>query len=244
MPMHLNMEIISIIAVVFSFAAFMHGLCGFGFSLISVGIFSLMFGPKQAVPLTVVASTTNCVYLMITLRKKIMFKKAMELVLLGLLFVPIGVLYLSHFNKSLILKTMGLVILIVAIISLFKLNHAKLFASKPFKWVASSLAGMLGGAFNMSGPPLVLYAYNCGWPIRNAMANLQLIFTILAPIEIIMFIITGLLTVNNALAGAFCIPLVVLFSFLGSYLSKQMRLGHLQIAVDLLLILLAVSMMF
>ena len=238
------MEIISIIAVVFSLAAFMHGLCGFGFSLISVGILSLMIGPKQAVPLTVVASTANCVYLMIALRKKIMFKKAMELVLLGLIFVPVGVLYLTHFNKSLILRTMGLVILVVAIISLLKLDHAKLFAAKPFKWVASSLAGILGGAFNMSGPPLVLYAYNCGWPIRNAMANLQLIFTVLAPIEIIMFIATGLLTVSNALVGAFCVPLVILFSIAGSYLSGRMRLGHLQITINLFLLLLAGSLIF
>ena len=238
------MEMISIIAVVFSLAAFMHGLCGFGFSLISVGILSLMLGPKQAVPLTVVASTANCVYLMIALRKKIMFKKSMELVLLGMLFIPVGVLYLSHFNKGLILRTMGLVILTIAIISLFKLDHARFFAAKPFKWVASSVAGILGGAFNMSGPPLVLYAYNCGWPIRNAMANLQLIFTLLAPIEIIMFIVTGLLTFNNAIAGAVCIPLVILFSIAGSYLSGRMRLSHLQITINVFLILLAMSLIF
>ena len=37
--------------VVFSVAATVHGLCGFGFSMITVGALSLLIGPKLAVSL-------------------------------------------------------------------------------------------------------------------------------------------------------------------------------------------------
>ena len=49
------------IAAVFSAAATMRNLSGFGFSPIPVDIPSLLIGPKFAVPLVVSAGATNCI---------------------------------------------------------------------------------------------------------------------------------------------------------------------------------------
>ncbi|MHC4596931.1 MAG: TSUP family transporter [Planctomycetota bacterium] len=237
-----NVVTIVLVATVFSVAAAMHSLTGFGFSLISVGILSLLIGPKLAVPLVVIASAANCIYLMWLLRRDIMFKEVIALVVICALFTPVGSICLRHFNKTVIMRFMGLVILVVSFMSLLELQHLRLFAARPFKWLAAAVAGVLGGAFDMPGPPLVLYAYNCDWPVRNAMANLQFVFAVLSPIIIISFGLSGLLNRVVVGWGIAYTPLVCLFTIIGSWISKRLSIRHLNVVINVLLVLLAISL--
>jgi uncharacterized membrane protein YfcA len=140
------------------------------------------------------------------------------------------------------MRFMGLVILVVSFMSLLELQHLRLFAARPFKWLAAVVAGLLGGAFDMPGPPLVLYAYNCDWPVRNAMANLQFVFAVLSPIIIISFGLSGLLNRVVVGWGIAYTPLVCLFTIIGSWISKRLSVRHLNAAINVFLVLLGMSL--
>ena len=234
---------IVLVGVVFSAAAAIHGLCGFGFSLISVGILSMLLGPKLAIPLDLIAASANCFYLAWLLRRSIMVKETVTLIILTIVFVPAGTMFLRNFDRMILVRSIGVVILMTSLISLFKLKHSKLFASKMFKFFAGAVSGLFGGAFNMPGPPLVLYAYNCAWPIRNAMANLQLIFSAMTFATVLSFYLAGLLNAKIVCFGFAYMPFIVLFTFIGSRISKKLSVRSLTIVINVFLVCLGVILL-
>jgi len=234
---------IVLIGLVFSAAAVIHGLCGFGFSLFSVGVLSILIGPKLAIPLDLIVASANCCYLMWLLRKSIMFKETIVLIILTILFVPLGTLFLRQFDKAVIVRGIGAVIVTIALVSLLRMKHLKIFASTGYKWFAGAASGMLGGAFNLPGPPLILYAYNCGWPLRNAMANLQLIFSVMTVMIVLSFSAAGLLNLRIVGMGLAYMPLVIAFTFAGSWMSKRLQVKHLSVVINIVLLCLGTSLL-
>ncbi len=238
-----NVSEILTAGVVFSIAGIIHGLCGFGFSLFAVGILSLILGPKTAVPLDLIAASANCFYLMWLLRKDIIVKETVVIVVLTCLFVPLGAHFLNSVDSSLILRTLGAVIITAAVISLLGPEKLRLFAARPFQYIAGVLGGLLGGAFNVPGPPLVVYAYNSHWPLRNAMANLQFIFSVMTLIAIPTYFLNGLLTLKITGYGILYIPVIIACTFIGSKISRYISSAHLRKIVMVVLVLLGANLM-
>ncbi len=239
-----NPNTIVITGVIFCIAALVHGICGFGFSLLSVSILSLLIGPKIAVPLDLVVASVNCFYLAWLMRKFILYRETVLLVVLTFLFVPLGTLYLRDMNSSLIIRSMGIVILVVSAISLFKAEHLRIFSSRFFTYFAGMAGGLLGGAFNIPGPPLVIYAYNCHWPLINAKANLQFIFSVMALITFISFISADMLNWKIFKLGALYSPFVFAFTFCGAWIAKKIKSKQLAFVVNILLAFLGLTLIF
>ena len=231
------------IGTIFSVAAVLHGLCGFGFSMLSVGLLSLLIGPKTAIPLDIVAASANCFYLAWLLRKEIILRETLLIIIISILFVPLGTFYLSKFNSTIIIRSLGTIILLVSLISVLKKEHSKIFSSKYFKYIAGALSGLLGGAFNIPGPPLVLYSYNSHWPLRNAMANLQLIFSVMTIVIVLSFSSADLFNLKIVTMGAAYIPLVAIFTFIGLRISKRLELKHLSIVINVFLLCLGATLL-
>ena len=122
------------------------------------------------------------------------------------------------------------------------LMQARGFLTPFFKWIAGALAGMFGGAFVAPGPPLILYAYNCKWPIRQAMANLQFIFVVQSIAIIISFAFAGFFNGPIALTGICLGPPVVFFSIVGSKISRKLELPHLRRVINAVLLLLGIAL--
>ena len=238
-----SLETLLVIGCIFSFAAMVHGVCGFGFSLLSVGLLSLIIGPKCAVPLDLIAASANCFYLAWLLRKTIMFKEILVLVVLTVVFVPLGTLFLRNFDRTVIVRGIGVVTVLMAVISILQMKQLKIFASGYFKIASGVAGGLLGGAFGLPGPPLVLYAYNCGWPLRKAMANLQFVFSMMTFITVISFYYAGLLSIKIVITGFSYMPLVMMFTFFGSWVSKRLKVNYLIIIINFVLLGLGVTLL-
>lgn len=227
-----------LIAVIFSTASLIHGLCGFGFSLLSVGIMSFFLDPGIAVPLDLVVASANCLYLAWLLRKSIKIRQCMLLIILSTAFIPLGALYLRKLNPSIVIRSLGVVIIIFSSAAVLKKKRLKLFSSRFSECFAGISSGLLGGAFNVPGPPLILYSCNCSWSLREAIANLQLIFSVMTVTAFISYIWLGLLTRVVVFTGLGYIPLVVVFTFIGSYISKKVPVNKLKILINFALIVL------
>jgi hypothetical protein len=235
---------IIIAASVFSLASIVHGICGFGFGLVAVGMLSLLIDPKLAIPLDLIAASVNCFYMAWLLRKDVIWKETLLLVILTTIFIPIGTIFLRNLDRSYVIRSIGIIILFVSLISLFKLSDLKFFKYNCFKWISGVVGGLLGGAFNLPGPLLVLYAYNGVWPVRNAMANLQFIFSTMAVITLISFRTAGLLSTKIIGIGLLFVPIVIGFTLLGSFISKKLSIQQLKTAVNIMLFVLGCSLIF
>jgi len=232
-----------LIGLVFSTAALVQGLTGFGFSLLSVGILAAVLGPRVAIPLNIVAAFVNCLFLAILLRRAIMFRAVWGLLVVAVLVVPLGVLFLQNFDRAIIIRGIGVVILFVSISFLVTGRRSRVFGSKPFKWLAGAGMGLLGGAFYIPGPLVVLYAYNSDWPVRAAMANLQFMFSVIAVVTVSSYYLTGLLTAEAVGWGLAYAPLVILFTLLGSMVSRRLHTRHLSVVINVFLVILGITLL-
>lgn len=231
------------VGLVFSVAALVHGVCGFGFSLLAISALSfLLKNPKVVIPLDLIAATFNCIYLAWIMRKHILFKEVAPLIAVALVCIPLGTLYLRRLDPSLIMRSLGIIIVLVAALSLMKSVHMKLFSSRYYRYIAGVSSGLLGGAFNIPGPPLVLYAYHCHWPTINAKANLQFIFSVMTITTYVSFAVAGLFTMKIVGWGLAYAPLVFAFTFAGSWLTHRLPAASLARIVNVLLIVMGAAM--
>lgn len=237
-----DVTIVIVVGVVFAAASVVHGVAGFGFSLLAVGILSAVIGPKIAVPLNAVAASVNCMYLAWLLRRSGLFKQAVTIILVAGVFVPVGAVFLSRMDRTIVVRALGVLVLTVPLISLFGVEKSAMFASRPGKWLGAAGCGLFGGAFNIPGPPIVLYAYNCGWPVRDAMATLQFIFSGVAVFTLSAFWWTGLLTSRIAVWGLAYVPLVLAFTLLGARLSKRLAVGQVRAVINVALVVLGIAL--
>ena len=121
-----------LIGLIFSTAAMVHGLCGFGFGMIAVGIMSMFIDPKIAIPLDLVVASSNCFYLMWRLRKSIMLRETLVLLILSTIAIPFGALYLRNINPGIVIRSLGAVIIIISAITVLKKSKLKIFSSGIF----------------------------------------------------------------------------------------------------------------
>jgi uncharacterized protein len=231
-----------LIGCIFAAAALVQGVCGFGFSLLSIGLLSMFIDPKIAIPLDLLAASANCVYLAWLLRDSINFKETSMLVALSIFFVPAGTLFLRSCPKEPLMMILGAIIILVSLLSVFKLRQWPLFTSGVFKWFSGITSGLLGGAFNIPGPCLVLYAYNCGWPVRTSIANLQFIFSVMTVATIISFWWAGLLSKHVIIMGISYMPEIVLFTLLGTWFSRRIETRHLQIVINIAMVMMGLCL--
>src|SRR5205814_9614386 len=88
--------------------------------------------------------------------------------------IPLGLMLLMNPHQRMVKLILALVILFFAIYSLALAEAAHLKSdSKPWLLTCGFFAGILGGAYGMNGPPLVIYGTLRGWSPQHFRATLQ-----------------------------------------------------------------------
>jgi uncharacterized membrane protein YfcA len=91
--------------------------------------------------------------------------------------LPFGFLILKYGDEKLIRMYLGIIIICFSLFSLWKKN-IRLPDSAGQSWLYGSgfVAGVLGGAYGMNGPPLAVYGTLKGWPSQHFRATLHAYF--------------------------------------------------------------------
>jgi uncharacterized protein len=206
-----------LLTAVYITASFVQGVTGFGFGLLSVPLVSLLFSPAEAVGMNAIVGTTNCVYAFILLRKLVKYRQTTILFLLSAAFVPLGAYFLIRVNQHIVLTIMGMMVVAVTLreFNPNRRNDSPIFHSR-FSLVFPALAGLLGGAFTAPGSAIVPYMFARESDPHVARANLQYFFTLISGLVIASHLWTGNLNQQNALRALPFVPIVFLFTKLGS----------------------------
>ena len=159
------------------FAVFTQSLAGFGVALIAMALLPGLVGIQVATPLVALIGVTIEFFLLIRYRQALQFRAVWPLALASILGIPLGVWALKGVEERLFLIVLGLVIAGYALYALFQfklpeLNHPA------WAYAVGLLAGIIGGAYNTSGPPLIIYGNCRRWPPAEFKSNLQGFFLI------------------------------------------------------------------
>jgi hypothetical protein len=167
---------VPIILVLF-FASFTHSLTGFGFALIAVPLTIELLGAQTAAPLVAVASITSEIILLIRYRHAINFRALGRLSVASVIAIPLGVALLQAFDERVMLTLLGLFIMGYALYSLFNMRLPHIQHPR-WAYGFGFASGLLSGAYNIGGPPVVIYGSCRRWTPVEFKSNLQGFFLI------------------------------------------------------------------
>ena len=161
----------AVMAVLF-IGAFVRTALGFGEALIAVPLLSLLMPVERAAPIAVLVSITIACVLLIRDWRKVEFRSALHLVFFTLLGIPLGLFLLVNVPEKLVKALLGAVIAGFSFYCLFSKKTTRLKNNR-LAWVFGTCAGVLGGAYGVNGPPIVVYGALRQWPPERFRATMQ-----------------------------------------------------------------------
>ena len=223
-------------------ATFIRSALGFGEALVAVPLLALTLPVQVAAPLAVLVSITVAAVVVIQDWRNIHLRTAGWLVLSTLFGIPLGLLMLKTVPEAIIKGILGVFIIAFAAYSLAGQTHRELHNDRLAPLFGFS-AGILGGAYGMNGPPLVVYGILRRWTPAQFRATLQGYFLIASIVGMAGYAFTGLWTRTVNRYFLLSLPLALIAIFLGHAVHRRLSGSRFLIAVNVGLALIGVLLL-
>lgn len=184
-----------------------------------------LFLPLQvAAPLAVLLSITIAGVVVAQDWKEIHFSSAGWLLLATLPGLPCGLLLLTSHHQSIVRGALGAILLAFAAFSLFGRTSIQLERDRPAWLLACGFsAGVLGGAYGMNGPPLVIYGTMRRWSARHFRATLQAYFLPASLLAMTGYWLAGLWVPAVTRDYLMSLPVMLPAVFLGRAINRRLH---------------------
>jgi len=199
---------------------------GFGEALVAVPLLAFRIPLPVAAPLAVLVSITVAGIVVVQDWKKIHLRSASWLVFSSLLGIPLGLLLLTNSHQRGVKAVLALIIIAFSVYSL--VGRAPLELKQDNRgWLLGCgfCAGILGGAYGMNGPPLVVYGTMRRWTAQHFRATLQGYFLPASLIGMGGYWLAGLWTSNVTRYYLLSLPVTFLGVFLGRVINHRLHGG-------------------
>lgn len=202
-------------------ATLIRSTLGFGEALVAVPLLSLLVPVEVAAPVAVLASITVAFIVILQDWRKIHLRSAGWLLLPTLFGIPLGLTILRTVSEPLVKGALATVIIAFSLHSLLSGKQRELKNDK-FAWLFGFGAGVLGGAYGMNGPPLVIYGSLRRWSPQHFRATLQGYFLPASLAGLWGYRLAGLWTPTVNRFYLLSLPLVLLATFLGRSINRRL----------------------
>jgi len=219
----MDSTLLQVLAILF-LASIIRSAFGFGEALVAVPLLALVIPINVAAPVAVLISITIAGIVVLQDWRHVHFRSAGWLVLSTLVGTPLGLILLSMAAERTIKLILAVIIIAFSAFSLLGRTKAKLQDDR-LAWLFGFCAGVLGGAYGMNGPPLVIYGALRGWSPRQFRATLQGYFLPASLMVMGGYWITGLWTSEVTRYYLVSLPEVVVAILLGRAINRRMS-GH------------------
>lgn len=197
---------------------------GFGEGLIAVPLLAFCIPLNVAAPLVVLLSITIAAIVVAQDWNKIHLHSVGWLVLATLFGIPLGILLLTSTHQRLVKATLGAIIAAFSTYSLMGRAPAEPKRdNRAWLLLCGFFAGILGGAYGMNGPPLVIYGAMRRWSPQHFRATLQGYFLPASIIGMAGYWLAGLWTPTVTHYYLLSLPVVLLGVFLGRAINHRMH---------------------
>lgn len=214
---------------------------GFGGALFSMPLLTLVVGLEVATPLYGLVGWTTALMVMGTSWREAKLQLVWRLLLATLVGIPLGVLLVRILPSALLVRGLGIFLIAFGIYRFFALPMPilrRLAWAYPFGLVA----GVLGGAFNTGGPPVVVYATMNRWPPETFRATLQGCFLVTGLGVLISHGLGGLWTAQVLRLFVLSLPVVLPTVWLGGWLNRRMPMQQFERFLFVILIVLGLML--
>ncbi len=214
---------LSILIVVFV-ATLIRSTFGFGEALVAVPLLAFFIPLNVAAPLAVLVSITIAAVVVVQDWKHIHLRSSGWLVFSTLFGIPLGLLLLTSSHQRMVKAALGMIILAFSVYSLIGRTSLELKrGSRGWLLACGFCAGILGGAYGMNGPPLVIYGAMRRWSAQHFRATLQGYFLPASIIGMSGYWLAGLWTAAVTHYYLLSLPVTLLGVFLGRTINHRLH---------------------
>ncbi len=203
-------------------AGFVQGLAGFGFGLVSLGVWSWFIEPELMVPLIVFGSLVGQLLAVGSLRHGFNLHRLLPFLIGGVLGVPTGLALLTLMNPLFFKFGVGVLLTLYCTTALWVAHIPRITGGGR---VADGLVGWIGGAMSgfggLPGAIPTLWCQLRGWPKDQQRTVFQAFNLFMHMLTITAFAANGLIT--RELTGYFVVmaPAMLIPSLVGIRLYRR-----------------------
>lgn len=229
-------EIILSLIIIFFISTFVRSSLGFGDALVAMPLLTLVVGLKTATPTVALVATTISITILVKNWKIADLKATFRLVLSSFIGIPVGLVLLKGVNEDFMKALLGAILILYGVYNLIKPQLKKISGSLGFTFLFGFIAGVLGGAYNTNGPPVVIYGTLRRWAPTHFRATMQ---GYLLPTGFLILLghgLSGLWTTRVFQYYILSLPVVFLAIYVGGKTHKSMMQKHFDRYVNMALI--------
>lgn len=229
-------EIFVCLLTIFFISTFVRSSLGFGDALIAMPLLTLVVGLKTATPTVALVATTIAVTILAKNWKAADLKATFGLVLSSFAGIPVGLVLLKGINEDFMKGLLGVILILYGLYNLLRPHLKKISAAFWLIFLFGFIAGVLGGAYNTNGPPVVIYGTLRRWESHHFRVTMQ---SYLLPTGFLILLghgLSGLWTTQVFKYYLFALPVVFLAIYIGEKAHLSMTQKHFDRYVNVALI--------
>ena len=237
----MDTQTVAVLVVLFA-STLVRASFGFGDALLAMPLLTLLIGLRAATPLVALVAGIIAVTILLRHWREVQMRSAWRLVLASAVGIPLGLWLLKGVQEGAATLVLGAGILAYAGYGLLGPRLPALTSERaalPFGFVA----GVLGGAYNINGPAVVIYATLRRWPPAAFRATLQGYFLLTNALIMAGHCAAGLWTGPVLRLFLWSLPVVIAAILVGERLGRMIPPGKFERAVYGLLVVLAVLLL-
>lgn len=199
-----------ITGLIILFSAAVQGLTGFGNALVAMSLLPFVIDLRMAVPLVAVSAMIVNAFNFMATRAHFRIRDCLSMLAGALLGAPVGVLVLKCVDPSITKRALGAMLILYSLFSMMsKREEGVIELHTAWGALAGFFSGVFGGAFNLTGPPVVIYLSLKHEDKNRIKSLLAGYFLALGGVILVMFQFNGLFTSD---VNRYCAPVVVFAS--------------------------------
>lgn len=208
-----------VVLIIFFVASLSRSTFGFGDALIAMPLLALVMDIKVATPIVAFMGFFISLIILIRNWQNLEIKKIWKLIVSSLAGIPLGVLFLKDTNEFIVKLVLAIILIIFSIYKLLRPNLLNLKKDK-FSILFGFFSGVLGGAYNTNGPPIIIYGTLRNWSPQEFRLLLQGVFLPTNLMIIVSHGIAGLWTFEVFQYFFLSLPIIFIAMLIGRKLNK------------------------
>ncbi|MCI0711578.1 MAG: sulfite exporter TauE/SafE family protein [Chloroflexi bacterium] len=216
----MDFSTITIVAAIIFISTLTRSTLGFGDGLLGMPLLTIVVGIEAATPLIAFVATTIAVTILRSNWHQVDIRIAWRLIIGSLAGIPVGLFLLTNIPDTIVKSILGMVLVLFGLYNLYTPKLPELNDER-FAFMFGFVAGILGGAYNTNGPPVVIYGSIRRWPPILFRATLQTYFFPTGFMILLGHGFAGLWTRDVVLLYAYVLPIVFLAIWMGGTLNKH-----------------------
>lgn len=218
-------------------------IAGFGGALVAMPLLVPLLGLQVASPLTNLIALPTFLFALVQQWREMTLADVWRMAIANILLAPLGIYLVYIIPEMWLFLSLGAVCMLYGLMRMANIQTIQ-HTNLNWAYFYGGISGLIGGAFNIGGPPAVLYADTRHWEPDRFRANMFSYFLVTSIFSIIGRYVAGQITVPVLWLWAFSLPAVFFAILTGQFIANRINKRQFQQIVFVLLIVLGTRLMW